>query len=106
MSANTSEPDHSELAVNPTVIDFILLDERLAPGETLAATWRDAIRDEDIVPLIHGALVYIHEHYPGHSIEATSSADAFRDGVAFAIVGLLQSIESIKADKGLLGSNP
>jgi hypothetical protein len=94
------------MAIDPTVIDFLLLDERLDPGIALDTGWGEASRNTDFAPLIHGALVYIYEHYPGLNTEATTSADGFRRGIAFAILSMMQSANATRVDSEILGTNP
>jgi hypothetical protein len=105
MAADSGNPSPSELTVSPTVIDFLLLDEKLAPGTALDTGWGEASKDGDLAPLIHGALMYIHEHYPGHDTEAITSANGFRRGIAFAILGIVQSANATKTDQEILGTS-
>jgi hypothetical protein len=103
MAYDPELPDPSKLVVDPNVVDFLIMDEQLAPGSFSDVAWDETLHDQDLVPLLHGALVYIHRYCPGTSPEALARAQGIREGLGLAIQGLKQSREAEKQDSELLG---
>jgi hypothetical protein len=72
--------------VSPEVVEFLNLDEVASPGHFTEGA-KDILRaDPAMKELLHGALVFISKHYPGHEREALLQSKAFLAGVAYSAV--------------------
>lgn len=94
----------ADLAVTPEVLEFLLLDEQARPGHLREEIWDELGQDPELQAVVHGALVYISRNHPGTSSEAIAQSEGFREGIAYALQGIRQSMEAQRVDEEVLAS--